>query len=185
MSGFTIVYSALAGAATTASVPTLGTVATIGLSALTAAAGAFALKGRATTQRMVAAGLCAGLMAALSVSGIGASAWADARDYFSSASGGSFTYDDDINSADTWFYPGQVYSSGRRCGKASRGLNNGTGVAIKIEEITSNDPFLSVHTDDADYTLAKTNSTAPRCVANSTVLQPGDSCQVILSTNRC
>jgi len=187
MSGITIVYSAIAANGAVNSVPTLGTAATLGLSILAAAAGAWGLKGRSTGRRMLAVGLCSSVLVALFCSGLAASAWADVRDSFSSATGGVLNYDDTVNTADTWSGLGSTPSSFALCGKTSGALTNVTGVNLTINSVDLNLPSggYSVHTNDADYTADYTGSAAPRCTAGSTTLQPGQSCQVILVTNVC
>lgn len=187
MPGITIVYSAVAGSGVANSVPALGTVATAGLSMLAAAAGAWGLRGRGTGQRMLAVGVCSGALVALLCSGLGASAWAVVRDSFNSATGGVLTYDDSVNTADTWAGLGSTPSSFALCGRTSGALTNTTGLNVTVNSVNMTLPAggFSIHTNDADYTAAYTGSAAPRCTAGNTTLQPGQSCQVILVTNAC
>lgn len=184
MPGITIVYSAVAGSGVTSSVPTLGTVATIGLSMLAAAAGTWSLRGRSTGQRMLAVGVCAGALTAAISSGLGASAWANARDYFSNAAGGTLIYDSGVNAADTWTGLGTTPSNPTLCGQTSGALNNGTGSTLRIDSVQAN-PGTNLDTTDADYTLAYTGLSAAQCKAGVTQLAPGQACQVIAYTGGC
>ncbi len=189
MPGITIVYSAVAGSGVTNSVPALGTMATAGLSMLAAAAGAWGLRGRGTGQRMLAVGVCSGALVALLCSGLGASAWAAVRDSFNSASGGVLTYDDTVNVADTWAGLNNPPShSFNLCqSKTTGALTNTTGVNLNIDTVsmTQVQPNISIYDTDADFTVAYTGSSAPRCTPGTTTLQPGQSCQVILVSSTC
>jgi len=185
MAGVSIVYSALAGS-NVASVPTLGTLATIGLSLFTAAAGAYAVRGKGP--RMLAVAACVGSLAALMASGTGQSAWASVRDYFSDPAGATLVYDSDDNPADTLTSLGTLPGSGGTiCAATTGALLNGTSATLSIDSVTAV-PLLgdySVHTNDTNYNSSFTGSTAGRCKPGVTRLLPGQSCQVILETSVC
>lgn len=185
MAGVSIVYSALAGS-NVATVPTLGTLATVGLSLVTAAAGAYAVRGKG--QRMLAVAACAGALTSLLASGAGQSAWASVRDYFSNPAGSTLVYDSDVNPADTLTTLGLVPGTGGMlCAATTGALVNGTSATLSIDSVTAV-PLVgdySVHTNDANYNSSYSGSTAGRCKPGVTRLQPGQSCQVILQTNVC
>lgn len=188
MPGITIVYSAIATNAVTNTVPTLGTAATIGLSALAAAVGAWGVKGRSSQQRMLAVGLCSGTLVALLVSGLGASAWAVVRDSFNNASGGTLTYDNSQNTADTWTSLDNLGSQPFLCQfKTTGALTNVTSANVSITSVSlaSPQPNLSIYETDTDYTNSYTGSSAPRCTPGVTTLQPGQTCQVIIASSMC
>lgn len=185
MAGVSIVYSALAGS-NVASVPTLGTLATIGLSLCTAAAGAYAVRGKG--MRMLAVAASVGTLTTLLASGSGQSAWASVRDYFSDPAGATLIYDSDENPADTLTTLGTIPGTGGMlCAATTGALVNGTSATLSIDSVTVV-PLLSdysVHTNDANYNSSYSGSTAGRCKPGVTRLLPGQSCQVILQTNVC
>lgn len=184
MPGVIITYAPLAAA-----VPTLGAAATTGLVAAVAAAGAFALHRRRAAGLLRAVALlgCATAVT-LSVSGHGPLQWARAQlgtqDVFTSPSGGTLTYDSSVNPADTWgqipFFGVPPFGGALTSGP----ISNHSGVALRVTGVTTTSATstlgLILDTTASDYSSGLTGSTAPSCAANPT-LQPGQSCQVILT----
>jgi hypothetical protein len=188
MPGVTIVYGPLAAA-----VPTLGGAATMALAAATAFAGAVALRrqGGGTVRRVLGAALAVGSLAsAIGLSGHRLIAPAEAMPLgFSVAAGGSLTFDDTtVPPTGSWSSVSGLPTSFFICGWLTTGpLVNSSGVAQSINSVTltlNSSNSYTIDVNDADYTLANTGSSAPRCAVGSTV-QSNASCQVIVSVEAC
>ena len=187
MPGVTIVYAPLAAA-----VPTLGSVPLAALAAVTALAGAAALRKRSggTARSVAAAVLAVGAFgAAIGLTGHRLVARAEATPLpgFNISAGGSLTFSAVYPSA-AWGTVSNVPTTPFVCAWITTGpLTNRSGVAQKLNSVELTLDSIGSYTidlNDADYTLANTQSSAPRCAVGS-VLQPNTSCQVILGDGVC